>query len=654
MAFSSHNTTVGGVVALLLCLASAPLALGQTVLEDREQDRPGAQNREAQAPDTQEPGPSSGAGEIQVRVTLDSPLEEAVETDLLSVSRLHREQAEPLASAFVLRQRIANDEEALAGALRSLGYYDNRVSFQQGEPSAPGEAIPITIQIEPGPRYMVADTSTLSIVPPVGDFTPPEEIRTLLGGVRPADATTIEAALTALVSAARAAGYRFAEISDDRYFLNRTTKTVRIAITLSLGPKVRLGGIQVEGLTRTQLPTLERQITWTEGDVYTPEALASFRRRLVELNLFASVETSLDLPAGEPEQTDIQLPVKVVVSEAPPRTIGGEIAYDTDRGLFLGASWTHRNLRGRADKLFLEAETTGLVGGSDALGEGIDARLAATYTLQDFRRQDQDLDFALTGTLEQTDAFDTRAIETGASLRRRLDDQTNLSLGLNLEHSWITESTSNGQEQTDFFSLVSLPATLRRDTTGNLLNPTSGYRARATLEPTFGSGSRTLAFISSVLEASTYYDVLGDERLVLAGRANVGFIVGSTLNVDDLPANRRFYAGGGGSVRGFSYQGIGPEDSASNPQGGLSRLELNAEARIKVTEEIGIVPFVDAGYVSENPYPTLGDCEFAIGAGLGLRYYSAFGPIRLDVATPVTERDDDPLIQVYVSIGQAF
>ncbi|MFM6854056.1 MAG: BamA/TamA family outer membrane protein, partial [Sphingopyxis sp.] len=118
-----------------------------------------------------------------------------------------------------------------------------------------------------------------------------------------------------------------------------------------------------------------------------------------------------------------------------------------------------------------------------------------------------------------------------------------------------------------------------------------------------------------------------------------------------IAPSRRYYAGGGGSVRGFGYQAIGPLDAQGDPTGGKSLLELAAEARIRFGT-FSIVPFVDAGNVSDGSMPGLDDLR--VGAGVGVRYHSNFGPIRVDVGTPINRRAGDSLVGVYVSLGQAF
>ncbi|MCP4621627.1 MAG: BamA/TamA family outer membrane protein, partial [Bradyrhizobium sp.] len=133
------------------------------------------------------------------------------------------------------------------------------------------------------------------------------------------------------------------------------------------------------------------------------------------------------------------------------------------------------------------------------------------------------------------------------------------------------------------------------------------------------------------------------------GRARVGSIMG--IARDDLPPSRRYYSGGGGSVRGFGYQELGPRSPDGKPVGGRSFNEFAIEARYRFGN-YGIVPFIDAGQVYEGIYPTGKNIRF--GAGIGGRLYTNFGPIRVDVATPIARKPGESKISLYISIGQAF
>ena len=187
------------------------------------------------------------------------------------------------------------------------------------------------------------------------------------------------------------------------------------------------------------------------------------------------------------------------------------------------------------------------------------------------------------------------------------------------------------------------------DNRDDKLNAKRGFRALAFAEPAhdFLTGATFVKFRG---ELSAYRAIDDAQRFVVAGRVATGSIVGASL--EEIPADRRFYAGGGGSVRGYEYQGIGPKDPEGNPIGGLSYMELSGELRVQVTETIGIVPFVDAGMVSEDEF--LGSARFQVGAGVGLRYLTPFGPLRIDAAVPVNPQPGDPDFAIYAGVGQAF
>ena len=199
--------------------------------------------------------------------------------------------------------------------------------------------------------------------------------------------------------------------------------------------------------------------------------------------------------------------------------------------------------------------------------------------------------------------------------------------------------------------LISLPATFNWDRSNDRLDPTAGGRLTLTNEPFVDVFGNDLAFNRSRLDYSHYLQVLAAPRVVLAGRTAIGTLFGASRA--DVPADLRFYAGGGGSVRGFAFQKAGELDDRNDPLGGRSLFEASGEIRVRVTESIGVVAFVDAGAAFTSSYPDFDD-ELRIGAGPGLRYFSPIGPLRLDVGFPVNPRDSDDAFQLYISIGQAF
>jgi translocation and assembly module TamA len=228
--------------------------------------------------------------------------------------------------------------------------------------------------------------------------------------------------------------------------------------------------------------------------------------------------------------------------------------------------------------------------------------------------------------------------------------------------SYVTLGATLGYSQDDEIKAVTLSSIGRDlvtaavlgdvllDRSNDPLDPTQGWRLSARLEPTLIVGDTNLPYLRAVAQGTYYLPLDKLARTVVAGRVRLGRIINGT--VDQIPASQRFYAGGGGSVRGFPYQAVGPRLADGTPRGGTFLFESSLEVRYDVTEKWGVVAFADAGAVGSS-----GPVDFqdlAIGAGLGVRYNLGFAPIRFDIATPVTNRKGEPAVQIYVSIGQAF
>jgi translocation and assembly module TamA len=247
---------------------------------------------------------------------------------------------------------------------------------------------------------------------------------------------------------------------------------------------------------------------------------------------------------------------------------------------------------------------------------------------------------------EVTEGYTSRAAGATAAIRHRFTDTFSVQGGLEVE----TGQASDALGRLDY-TLVGLPFALTYDSTDSLLDPTRGVRvtASATPYPAWLASDPGIFVLRG--QASTYYAIDEEARYILAGRVGFGSITGADLA--DIPANRRFFAGGGGSVRGFKYKTLGPKDPFGDPLGGRSLIEGSIEARIKVTDTIGIVPFVDAGTAFASSFPDF-DEKVRVAAGLGLRYQTGIGPIRLDVAFPLNRERGESSAAVYIGLGQAF
>jgi translocation and assembly module TamA len=344
------------------------------------------------------------------------------------------------------------------------------------------------------------------------------------------------------------------------------------------------------------------------------------------------------VPTTDPNVVDIS----VKLEPAPPRTISGAVGYGTGEGARVEASWQHRNL------IRPEGAVTfrGVVGTQEQ-------SLGAIIRRNNYKARDRVLTGQLLFSHLDEDAFEARSVTLAAGLER----QTNIIWQKKWTWSYGAEITASREDDTvkatgaprrRKFLTGALPSSLSYDGSDDLLNPTRGYRLSGRISPEVSLQNGTFGYAKAQIDGSAYLPI-GSGRTVIAGRVRLGSIIGAS--VERIAPTRRFYAGGGGSVRGYGYQKIGPIDVNGDPAGGRSLAEFSIEARIRFGD-FGVVPFLDAGNLYAATLPTFDKMRY--GAGLGIRYYTSFGPIRVDVGTPINRRRGDSRIAVYVSLGQAF
>jgi translocation and assembly module TamA len=580
-------------------------------------------------------GDPPGGYPYQVSIAVDGPDAEDLTPLLQGVSQLASLEATPPFSRLGLSRRVESDRSRFDQALRSRGYYGARVAVQVAEAPPDGGLAQVTIAADPGTVYGLA-----RVVVEYRDLADraglPEDLEAtglILGD--PARSADIIAAQERLDLALRRAGRPLAKVVDRRAVVDHRSRTMEITYVVDAGPPAAFGALNVEGLTSVKRRLLERMVPWTEGDRYDEEVVREFRKRLAQSRLFATIR----LGPSEAVGADGRVPMDLEVTEAAHRTVALGAAYATDGGPGVTARWEHRNLLGGGEKFR-----------ADLVGALYEQSLELSFRRPYFPDSRQSLIAGARVAREDLTAYTGVLGETSLGLEREMGEHWRVSAALAGEYADLVWH-GDGRDESRGHALAGLPMTAERDDTDNLLNPTEGSRLALSFLPYAGmvDGTAT-AFATFEAKGATYYEVIED-RLVLAGRARLASLAGADLDV--IPPNHRLYAGGGGSVRGFGHDMIGPLDSGGDPTGGKSAAEIGFETRIKVTETIGLVPFIEGGLVNADPWPTL-DEEIRWGAGLGVRYYTDFGPLRADIAIPLNPRNEDDWFQVYFSLGQAF
>ncbi|CAK0762277.1 hypothetical protein CCP4SC76_3690001 [Gammaproteobacteria bacterium] len=345
-----------------------------------------------------------------------------------------------------------------------------------------------------------------------------------------------------------------------------------------------------------------------------------------------------------------RLPLDVAVTERARRAVNFDAAFSTDLGASVGATWSHRNFFGHAEQLNLSLAATGL-GGNASHGLGYHTKIQ--LLTPDFVQHDQTLDLTLGALQQSLDAYDQTAVSAGGTLTRRFSPQASASLGLTAIQETITQ-----QGQRRDYTLLGLPITGRYDSVhlpNPLDDPVQGWRMMASMTPTLALSGTSPFFTIFQGTLSGYFDLADfgvgrSGRSVLAVRGLMGSAPGASQF--DLPPDQRFYGGGSATVRGFRYQSIGPKFPDASPQGGAAIDAGTLEFRQRFGETLGGVLFVDAGQVNASSLPFQGTLE--TGVGMGVRYYSPIGPVRVDIALPVRRPEGGDRFELYMGLGQAF
>ncbi|HTW25570.1 MAG TPA: BamA/TamA family outer membrane protein [Acetobacteraceae bacterium] len=590
---------------------------------------------------------------VSIAPTGQGPLDAALKASSNLVSLRQKAPVGP----FALITRTRNDIGRLVTALQSYGYYDGSVGatidgHPLDDPALPslldqvpkGHEVPVALTPRPGPlfhlRHVVIEGSV------------PADVRARLAPVTPgapALAAEVLAAGQRMLSQLREDGHALAKVAEPLAVEDKSARVLDVTYKVDAGPRVDLGPIALEGLKGVNPGFVRNRLLVHQGELFQPSKIEAARSDLASLGVFAAVRAR----AAQRLDQEGQLPLTFEFEERKRHAVSVGVSYATDLGIQGSLSWTDRNVFGNAESLVLSAANTQAESGSETQQPGYD--ITATFTKPDFLgRRDQSLQITLQAIRENLAAYDRTAGVAGVSVSRKLSPYWTASIGLAGEVERVLQFYV-----TTHYALVGIPIQLSYDDTNSLFEPTRGVRASFTVTPTqsvaLGDTGVNSTFVLLQAQASTYLDFsrfLGEKagRSVLALRGLIGSAQGATLF--DLPPDKRFYAGGSATVRGYKYLSIGPQFPNNEPVGGLAIDAGTVELRQRVWGNIGAAAFVDAGQVNSASAPFGGTLR--VGAGLGARYYTPIGPIRLDVAVPLNREPGGDSFELYIGLGEAF
>ena len=552
------------------------------------------------------------------------------------------------ANVAQLAVRAREDEELLGNLLRVYGYYDAQVIRSIATPEEgrdqPQNNPVVRFDIIPGERYRVGavDLGNLDSAP---DFEP---LRAAFE-IFPSDylqSDTIVQEQFDLDRALGESGYPFAAIDAPQLLIRHDQREGDLTLAVEPGGKYVFGEVTSNDptfLSGRHLSTIAR---FDSGETYQRSLSMDLRRAVTATGLVSSVTITpreVKAPAGSEPGV---VAMDVEVTRAKLRTIAGSVGYGSEEGLRVQASWEHRNLFPPEGALKLR----GIAGTQEQLA-GI------TFRKNNFGGRDRVLTLDAYASTIDSPAFEARTVALVGNFERKstllFQKDISWSGGFELLATQERAPDIDGVRQPrQTYFVFALPGSILLDETDDLLDPTGGFRLGLRASPEASTTNGIESFYLRGRVDGSYYQSVGD-NVVVAARAAYGAIPGAGLL--DIAPSRRYYAGGGGSVRGYGFREIGPSNELGEPTGGRSVVEMAVEARIRtgfLDGAVSIVPFIDAGSVGPDPTPDFD--EIKLGAGLGLRYHTGFGPIRVDVGFPLTPDEGDAPVAVYVSLGQAF
>ncbi len=548
-------------------------------------------------------------------------------------SALEKGRGTPANLAQVNR-RITEDRELIDVLLRSIGYYGGQTTVKIA-PGVGGAPVAVTLSVGPGPVYTL---SAVEIVAPPGRAT---ELVTAGLGIKtgePLIAERVEAGQDGLKAYLAAHGHPFAVIDPPAIVVDHATRTATLTQAVDPGAAGVFGQLRTSGKSIVPPRELTLLARFKPGDPYDAGGLDDLRRALIATGLVGSVSLT-PVAAGPAPNGQEAIDVVVKTETAPLRTIAGTAGYSTSQGIRAEASFQHRNLLPPNGAVTVRA-----------VGAEREQLLGVELRRLNWRQRDLTLTLGANFDTATQDAFNARTLTFSASVAR----ETNLiwqkkwyfSAGTEADISEERDKSAAGNPQRTYY-IAALPVSLTYDGSDSLLDPRRGFRLTGRVSPEVSFNGTTFGYMKLQVEGSTYLPL--SDRITFAARGHLGSIAGASQR--NIAPTRRFYAGGGGSVRGFGFQAVGPKAPDGTPSGGDSIVEASFEARVRFGD-FGIVPIFDAGAVDTSLLPRFRDVRY--GGGLGFRYYTGFGPVRIDVATPINPSRGDARVQFYVSIGQAF
>lgn len=550
-----------------------------------------------------------------------------------SVSQLEKLKDTPPSTLIGLRRRAENDMTHVIQVFHNFAHYNAKANF-----TIENKGDLIIVNVDPGPIYPLAVFSISYVLNGEEQDNLPrcpislDDLQITIGD--PATPESILNAEDTLIDQLNLQGYAFAKVIKKDAFADQQANNVIVLIEVDTGPLTFFGPIRINGLERVNECFIRKKIRWQEGDLYDPKKIDLTQGTLDLSGLFKSVNIT---QSSDPIDENL-MALDINVIEGKQRSIGFGVNFTTQFGPGISAEWEDRNILGGGEKLSFKADLWAkLQNGS------------ISYVIPDYKRADQNLIWLLNYDHSRTKAFTESSFSLSATIERRINARLIASYGCMYKNLLSERSEHNGT-----FNLLKTPLQLKWSNVDSILDPSEGVTFHLKCIPTLQMLDPQFAYCINTLTTTYYRDLLDNKRHILASKLILGSIVGAGKH--DIPPPERFYAGSENTLRGYRYLTVSPieEHHHHKPIGGRFLFVYSLELRNRITEDFGLVGFYDIGNVYFDSWPN-SKRGLLQSAGLGIRYYTPVGPLRLDLAVPLNRRKHiDNYLEAYFSIGQTF
>jgi translocation and assembly module TamA len=562
---------------------------------------------------------------------------------LQDASGLYTDQKNAVSGDLGLVIKASDDRKRLLAALYEQARYGAVVTIEiagtdidklPAVPSFPHDRpVPVSVTVEPGPVFTVKTVNLL------GDATKfnPDDYGLPVGAEAKSD--VVVKAAGKMVEDLEAEGRPLAKLTQRELIANHQDNTVEITIGAEGGPVADVGDVKIVGSKTVKEDFIRDWARLNKGRRYSPQDVKDASERLRKLGVFSSI----NITKGDRLDRNGEIPMSIQLSDGKQRYYGGGVQFSSIDGLGLSAYWGHRNLFGGAESLKISGTVSGI--GTTLDYKDMDYNFSILFSKPDAFGPITTFNTGVVAAAVSPDTYRSQTLSTFANVGFDVSRIDTATAGVDL--TWNQTQDVFGDNQ---YLIFSTPVTWLRDASDDPLNPTKGYKLNLKAQPSyeFDNGLPFSSFEGSV---SGYYAMGHEDNVVLAGKLSMGSLLG-VGDISEIPAVRRFYAGGGGSVRGYGFQEISPRNNDGDALGGKSYMLASFETRIKINDKFGVVPFLDVGTVGRQLYPDFSDIR--AGLGVGIRYATPFGPLRLDVALPLKRYDGGATFGIYAGIGQSF